>query len=214
MENEVINGEQLSQNEGSPFGKFNSAHDLKNAYDNLEKEFTRKSQLLSEFQKEAAQTDGNNFKQSVNEDIKSQEEVMDEFKTPYWEKEDFSSEVEQFLLENPLAKEHAKEISEMVLKDKAIMQSKRPLYMAWAKWLQQNYKTPEQLLEDQTFLDKVGSNEKVRRAVIKNYLAEINNKEKTPPLFAVSDGSGSFAPKQKPLKSLDDVRELAKKIFS
>ncbi|MCL2540365.1 MAG: hypothetical protein FWE53_02915 [Firmicutes bacterium] len=37
---------------GSQYGKFNSANELKAAYDNLEKEFTRKSQLLAELNKQ------------------------------------------------------------------------------------------------------------------------------------------------------------------
>lgn len=214
MSEENLTGEQPQNLEGSPYGKFNSVEDLKSAYDSLEKEFTRKSQLLKNFEKQAENFDGNNFENSTNEDIMSQDKIqVENGETPYWERDDWNSQVEDFLNENPLAKSHAKEISKMVIEDKSLLSSKRPLYSAWAKWLEANYKTPEQLLDNQEFLSQIQKNEKVRRAIIKDYLAEINGRETTPPLFASSDGAGESRKNSSP-QTLDEVKELAKKIFS
>ncbi len=216
MQNKVIDGEQPKVENGSPFGKFESAEKLKTAYENLEREFTRKSQLLSVFQKdqEELKEEGNNCNDSESKDAGCQKEIMsDDVTTPFWEKIGWDEEVQKFLKDNPLAKSHAKEISKLVLEDKELLSSERPLYAAWAKWLENNYKTPEQLLSDENFLASVQANEKVRRGVIKNYLTEINSRETTPPLFASSDGAGLSDNRKSP-KSFDEVRELVKKIFS
>jgi len=274
--NENITGEQPDNNivKGSSLGKFANAGTLKQAYDNLEKEFTRKSQLLSDFQKQAETSvgdaevlkantnsndkanqtlftnqismdnqdeklksisntndtneanflqmkDKNNLSQNMrgNSVLQNTQEISQHSKVksedaPYWEREDWNKQVQDFLIENPLAKQYAKEISKMVMEDKALLKSSRPLYSAWAKWLQNNYKTPEQLLDDEKFLSQVQKNDKVKRGIIKDYLAEISNRQITPPLFANSDGGGVANGKKQSPQTLDEVREMAKKIFS
>lgn len=209
-----------SKEAGSPFGKFSDAQTLKQAYDNLEKEFTRKSQLLSNFQKQA--NDDNQFSEiqesTDTKDIRTDKipelQVKEVDSAQYWEREDWSKQVQDFLEENPTAKQYAKEISKMIIEDKALLKSNRPLYTAWAKWLQNNYKTPEQLLKDEQFLIQVQNNDKVRRGIIKDYLTGINNRQSTPPLFAVSDGGGVGSGKKQTPQTLDEVREVVKKIFS
>ena len=330
MEEKNIGEQPLK--EGSSFGKFANVETLRQAYDNLEKEFTRKSQLLSDFQKQAEQikdadvlklskkpvdkieplgkekseTDKKDFQTKIKEKFESDnrnyqvennksndgkhqtenqkdfQNISGSYKTdnknlfddgknnqaennkadeeshkiykgenhqadeesrkvdnekdfqnnnesykkennnlsdkvsgevPYWEKEDWSQQVKDFLNENPLAKQYAKEISKMVMEDKALLGSSRPLYSAWAKWLQNNYKMPEQLLNDEQFLMQIQKNEKVRRGVIKDYLAGFSDRQNTPPLFANSDGGVISGKKQSP-QNLDEARELARKIFS
>ena len=58
IEQPVLETEQIQNNfdsenqDGSIYGKFKDAKSLLDAYNNLEAEFTRKSQKLAEFQKE------------------------------------------------------------------------------------------------------------------------------------------------------------------
>ena len=159
MENENVGeqpvleseGMQDGQEKGSPFGKFANAQELKTAYENLEKEFTRKSQLLSSFQKEASSFQNENATTFVEEqhEPKTVEETLDVVtdetfdlveNVPYWEREDWSRQVQDFLEQNPLAKNYAEQISQTVLEDKEILNSKNPLQRAWAKWLEKNFR--------------------------------------------------------------------------
>ena len=213
---EKIEGEQPQSFDGSPYGKFEDVESLRNAYENLEKEFTRKSQLLSDFQKKANETSLDSQKEeekSLTEVENLSEENKIDNSLPFWQREDWNQQVANFLKDNPLAKNHAKELSKMILEDKALVQNERPLYVAWAKWLEANYKTPEQLLEDENFLKQVQKNDKVVNAVIKDYLLKLNNRENTPPIFASSDFGVSTKVTNRP-KTLEEVKEMARKIFN
>ncbi len=214
---EKIEGEQPQNLNGSPYGKFENVESLRNAYENLEREFTRKSQLLSDFQKQADLSSLENKKEEEKsltqvENLNTEENNIDN-SVPFWKREDWNQQVENFLKDNPLAKSHAKELSRMILEDKALIQNERPLYVAWAKWLEANYKSPEQLLEDENFLKQVQKNDKVVNAVIKDYLLTLNNRESTPPIFASSDFGISTKVTNKP-KTLEEVKEMARKIFN
>ncbi len=242
MENENIGEQPVSQNEkvcenenmaqqnltqeGSPYGKFVNLQELKSAYENLEKEFTRKSQLLKEFQKNSQSTtfpNSTTTNQNENEGLETSEDTLNavEEKTatnqvemPCWEKDDWNQQVQDFLTQNPLAKNFASQISQIVLEDKEILHGKNPLQSAWTKFLEQSFKTPEQLLDDSNFFEKVKQNQEVKRAIIKDYVAELNNKPKAPPIFANSSPSGPTQSEKDFPKTLEEAKEWAKKIFS
>ena len=148
--------------EGSPFGKFKDAESLKNAYENLEKEFTRKSQLLSSLQKQNEQ----------------ETSAMS-----FFEKNNWNEYVAEFLKENPRAKEYARELSNIVLQDKDIENSNNPLQKAWLKFLENELENNKNYLDNEKNFNKVLTNTKVRDAVIKDYLKHINNRDDTPLYF-------------------------------
>ncbi len=217
--------ENEKEENGSPFGKFESLESLRSGYENLEKEFTRKSQLLKEFQQKSqeALNNGSTKEENLAQKLTTAEDTLNEVadekiddlgEKPYWEREDWNSQVQDFLQQNPLAKNYAKQISQTVLEDEEILHSKNPLGMAWAKWLETNFKTPEQLLDDPTFLEKVRQNENIKRMVIKDYVNELNNKPKAPPLFADAGTSGPSENFKDFPKTLEQAKEWAKKIFS
>ncbi len=118
-------GEQPSnENEiGSLNGKFQNEQELLKAYQNLEKEFTKKSQELSSLKKQ--------------NDAKSSEQ------NELFCGESWAGDVEKFLTENPKAKKHAVEISNILIEDKELKKSKNPLQSAWQAWLAKNYMDQE-----------------------------------------------------------------------
>lgn len=218
---EVISGEQPAVPEtdsGSPFGKFQDTEALRQAYQNLEREFTRKSQLLSNFQKQA----GEEKKESVESEkpclvqgeVSSSTPAEVSQDAPFWERADWNEEVQEFLHSNPAAREHAREISKIVLEDKSVSSSKRPLYSAWAKFLQESFKTPEQLLGDEKFLQNVTQNEKVRRAIIKDYLSGLNERDTSLKMMSSRDGGGTASGKNQSPKNLREASEMVKKILN
>ena len=59
----------LNETFGSPYGKFKDAKSLLEAYNNLQKEFTRKSQALSKVLKDGAGVDANGIKSKTNDSL-------------------------------------------------------------------------------------------------------------------------------------------------
>lgn len=186
-------GEQPSP-DGSPLGKFKDVESLKNAYENLEKEFTRKSQLLSSLQK--------------------QEEMQGSSTNNLFDKKEWKGYVENFLQENPRAKEYAKELSSLILQDKVIAESKNPLHNAWLKFLEQQLVNNQNYLESETNFNQVLKNNKVRDAVIKDYLKQVNSTKPNVPTFINSNNGVNFENQIKSVTTLEEAKELAKKIFS
>ena len=199
---QIINEEQ-PKNSGSSYLKFNSLDDLKNAYQNLEKEFTKKSQLLKKLENEKLDNDAKLNIQTENLETEK----------PYWESEDWNKKIVSFFEDNPLAKNYLKQISQMVVEDKELQKSDAPLEKAWLKWLENNFKTPEQLLADEEFLKQIKSNEQLKKEIISDYLSQIKNNDFTPPIYLKSGTSGVIKNSLK-AKSLEEVKELARKIFS
>ena len=83
-------------NEGS-LGKFKDAESLLSAYNSLQAEFTRKSQRLSELEKQAAEQND-----AVQQACKTAN-------TPLYERENWSEIVADFLSSNEDAKPYSKE---------------------------------------------------------------------------------------------------------
>lgn len=192
--------------EGSLLKKFKDVKSLENAYENLEKEFTRKSQLLSQMQK-------NELNNEQKCDISCEkEEKTDEF-SPIWEKDEWNKSVSDFLDKNPNASKYATEICDIILKDKDVQSSSQPLLSAYTKFLESNFKTKDEIFLDENSLQEITKNQKVRDAVIKDYLHSIKNRNYVPPVFLNKDGGGIAESAIEPPKTLEEAKELVKKIL-
>lgn len=199
---EDINGATTSP-KGSPFGKFGSADELLKAYDSLQSEFTRKCQKLSEIQKTA------------DKDLK-ETSVEDETVniSPAFEKEDWRSKVAAFLTENDRAKGFSRDISDEILKDPELQKNSNMLDIAWARVLAKNYKSPDQIAGDSSFMENyVFSNENIKKQIISSYISEVT-KQKTPPVIGSGiKGGASLLTKTNRPASLNDAKVLAEKLF-
>jgi hypothetical protein len=200
---EDIDGATTSP-KGSLFGKFESADELLKAYDNLQAEFTRKCQKLSEIQK-----------QTVDKDLK-ETSVEDETGniSPAFEKEDWRSKVAVFLTENDRAKGFSRDISDEILKDPGLQKNPNMLDIAWARVLAKNYKSPDQIAGDSSFMENyVFSNENIKKQIISSYISEVT-KQKTPPVIGSGiKGGASLLTKTNRPASLNDAKVLAEKLF-
>lgn len=157
-------------------GKFKNPQELLKAYGELEKEFTRKSQKLRELE---------NGKQPLKTD------------------EEWKSAVDKFFNEIPSAKAFAKDIANEILKNPELKEDANCLNVALLRVLTDKFRTPEQLMDDGQFLnDYVFSSEKVRDAVIANYLDGV--RRGVPPYTLHSDGMQCVAPKVKP-KTIEEA---------
>lgn len=205
MEEKIItNGEQLELNaqgaaaqidEGvevkpsSPFGKFKNANDLLDAYNNLQSEFTRKCQRLSELESSA-----------------SDKEVSPQYTSDSWQ-----MQIDGFLEAHPDAKQYAKEIADVLYSDKTLASNPSSLELAYSRILSQKYKSPEELVEDGDFLDKyIYSNSKVTKKILDDYL---QNYSKTPHLISSNVGASVNLTPNAKARNLAEARKLAEQLF-
>ncbi len=187
--------EIASASEGSPLGKFKDANSLLNAYNNLQSEFTKKCQKLSELEKLG-------MRDNASEDVSE---------TPCYLKEDWHSTLAEFLNTHKSAKVFVNEIAEEISKDKVLACGKNPLNIAYAKVLDKHYKTNEELFKDDKFLNEyLKNNPQIVNDIVKKYLAEL---PKTPRVMAETRGCATtLTPAVQP-KDLNEAMSMAQLLF-
>lgn len=152
------------------YGKFKNPQELLKAYNELEKEFTRRSQKLKEYE-------------SSSQAYKSEAE--------------WKVAVDKFFKRTPSAKAYAREIAKVIVNEPELRQDRACLDIAFNKVLLDSYRSPAELMEDGQFLDKyVYGSEKIRNKVIADYLSSIA--EGKPPRTIGSDGMQCVAPSLRP----------------
>lgn len=170
--------------------KFKSVEALKTAYENLEKEFTKKCQKLNELISE-------NNKQEL----------------PQYKREDWLVKVSNFIADNKHAKDYTKQIADVLLGDENLAKKEDALTLAYSKVLNENLKTKEELAEDEEFLNQfVYNNEKIKNKIIDNYLQDINNNQTIPLITSVRGTTSVSSPKFMP-KSLKEAGRYAEQIL-
>ena len=195
-------GGQTQDENGSQLGKFNSPESLLEAYNNLQREFTKKCQKLSELEKQHADN-----AQKETSLIEETENIA-----PAFENKEWRSNVADFLRKNEHARGFAREISEEILNDPALQKSNNMLEIAWSRVLSKNYKTPEQIATDSSFLQNfVLGNEEVKKQVFSSYM---NDVQSAPNLIGsgMRGGKSALSVSSKPI-NLDDAGTLALKFF-
>ncbi len=186
---QILNGSQ---------SKFKDVKSLEQAYLNLQSEFTRKCQRLSELEKSS----GDNLLESKNL----------ENNKPFYETESWQESVNNFLKQNPNANEFASEIVNEILKDKDLANNPNSLSIAYNKILASKYIPKQNLLEDEDFINNyILTNEKINEKIISNYIKKLNNN--TPKVIASSHlSSVGLTPNKKPT-TLEEARVLANNMF-
>jgi len=152
--------DNLSLQEGSNFGKFKDATSLLNAYNNLEKEFTKKSQKLSELTKQNLE----------NEQPISTPDCLLAFQETNWQ-----TKVSQFFKDNPEAKNYAKDISTILIADKNLFKNENCLNYAYALAELKNKVKPADLLKDPNFVNDILNNETIKNKIISEYLNSVSS---------------------------------------
>ena len=186
---QILNGSQ---------SKFKDVKSLEQAYLNLQSEFTRKCQRLSELEKSS----GDNLLESKNL----------ENNKPFYETESWQESGNNFLKQNPNANEFASEIVNEILKDKDLANNPNSLSIAYNKILASKYIPKQNLLEDEDFINNyILTNEKINEKIISNYIKKLNNN--IPKVIASSHlSSVGLTPNKKPT-TLEEARVLANNMF-
>lgn len=186
-------GVEIEIEKGSKIGKFKDAEALLSAYNNLQSDYTKKCQALSQLQKDC-------------EDkglTKSPEQVQEE-----WE-----AKVKSFFETNEKARKYEKDLAKIIIEDKAIATSDNPLDKAWDKFLKDNFVFKEELVKDENFLQEyILSNKEIKNKIIRDYFSQLNS-DINPTLISTQRGSKTFlTPLSRP-KSLKEAGKLVEDMF-
>lgn len=192
---------------GSPFGKFKDATSLLSAYNNLQAEFTRKSQKLKELEKLNSPS-GENVALPQESVPSENGEIAPRYKSADWKKQ-----VTDFLAQNPEAKEEAKAISKILLENRDIACSKDCLSLAYKLAIANKYVKPALLANDEEFLGKyIVNNSRAKELIIDEYIKSLKARPTAP--ATISGQAQSLSPtKPHKITSLDEAKTTIEKMF-
>jgi len=206
---QIIEGERSTVQEvqeGSNFGKFKDATSLLNAYNNLEKEFTRKSQKLSELLKNNEKR-VNAFETNQSLENKTTEDIS------MFKQKDWKNNVLKFFDKNPNAKNYAKEIASTIINDKELAKNKNCLEYAYALASLKSRVEPADLLNDPKHIEDILSNQNIKEKIITKYLQDIkNNKSNLKFISGEATNISPTRPIDKP-KNLKEASTILKRLL-
>lgn len=181
---------------GSPLGKFKNSEKLLDAYNELQSEFTRKCQRLSEAEKKL---------QDINlENASTKDGQENEFA---WKKN-----IGEFLQSHKNASELMEEITNEIISDESLKDSEDGLEKAYNRVIERKYVPYSELVDNDEFLNKyIYSNEKIKNNIIKEYVSTLQNNRS--PLTVSNSGFNRSASTGSKFKSLEDARAYVESMF-
>lgn len=184
-EDESVASDIGSQNNGSAgeYGKFKSPEALLDAYNNLEKEFTRKCQRLSELEKD--KTEENEIS------------LEDKFS--------------QFLSENADAIGYSEEIKKIAQSDEKIKSLQDPFMAAWCKVLCEDV-LHRASAGDYCLNKYVLSSEEIQHKIVEDYLGKLRE-QKNPVVISSSSGERVSSAEIEHPSTLEEAKQLVDKMF-
>lgn len=175
---------QVTDNGSINLGKFKDAESLLKAYNSLQTEFTKKSQRLSE---------------------------LENSKTEFAREEKINNAIKEVEQSHNIIQKFSTEIKES-LKDRDEQDYKQVVQEELLKHLEKNYKTMDDYITDEHFLNNyVYNNQAIRENIIRDYLTNLTN---TPKVKVMSNISSSIptSPPNTPA-TIKEAGKLAKNII-
>ncbi len=213
--NEQIENENVEKDvSGSTFGKFNDATSLLCAYNNLEKEFTRKSQKLAELSKQLEEQKTQNVQNEVEKQVQNNpnSSVNTNFDMkPQYQNISWHNSVSQFFSRHPDAKEFSKSIADLLISDKQLATSKDCLEYAYH--IAKSRETKPANLNDPNYIASLAENENIKNKVINDYLAKLKDSKSNLRLISGEASAVSVTPTQSRPKNLKDASIMLKRLL-
>lgn len=194
MENELI--EQLEaepeeiknqpeNSNSSIYGKFKDAQTLLEAYNSLQAEFTRKSQKLSEIQKELNDNALFSKSDSIDEILKD------------------STDLEKY----------KKEVTEILDNDKDLSNLPNRNHVAF-KIIKEAERRTANTLNNQDYIDKyIENNEILKQKILSKYLSSLNETSSAPKVISGNSSNIYFSPSLNMPKTLKDAGDILTKML-
>ena len=194
---DVENG--ITSTEGSPLGKFKSAETLLDAYNELQGEFTRKCQKLSEVEKK--------LQESELKCVPEQQEAKLSENEFAWQ-----SKISEFLQSHEKASDFVEEITNEIISDEDLKNQEDGLEKAYSRVLEKKYSKTEELVEDEEFLEKfIFSNEKIKNKIIKEYVNSLQFFQS--PININNSGVTRGVASSNNVSSLEDAKRVVENMF-
>lgn len=204
--------------------KFATADELEKAYDNLQREFTKKCQQNSELSralKQTAQavqkcgrTDGEPRMSQTEgrEKETSTETECDCAKTPVYDSPEWENKVSEFFREYPAAQRYTDKIAKALASDADLAKRGDCLERAYFAVLRQADRPYEEIAGDESFLEKyVYGNQKVKDRIIEEFLRK--NTEVVAPRVIAASGRTNVTPPSRP-KSIREAGGIVKNMLA
>lgn len=189
---------EVGLSSGSPIGKFKNSEKLLDAYNELQSEFTRKCQKLSETEKKL---------QEVESESNSRVPSPDASTEFAWNKN-----IKEFLQSHKFANTFAEEITNELIKDEALRMAEDGLEKAYLRVLDKNFVSKDELANDQNFLENhIFNNEEIKQRIIKEYVSSLQKAQS--PLVISSSGYDRGVASGKNISTLEDARKYVENMF-
>ena len=184
--------------EGSPLGKFKDANKLLDAYNELQSEFTRKCQRLSDAEKklqEISSVQNAGVENAANEN---------EFA---WNKN-----IKEFLQSHKNAGAFVEEITKELIDNSDLRGDEKGLELAYSKVLEKNFVPHQELAKDQEFLEKfILNNDEIKEKIIKEYVSSLQGTQS--PLILGNTGFNRGVAQKTQVSSLEEAKKYVENMF-
>lgn len=190
QESETLKGEKDLHSEadnGETVGKFKDVNALLEAYENLEKEFTKKCQRLSELEKDKTQEE-NKFNLEIDTKLKA------------------------FLSDNGEATSYSEMLKEKVLNDDSLKKMDDPFSYVWAEIVFDRLKGSNNS-DENILTDYIMNNEKIKNMVIENYVNQLTGNKSPIKISSSGKRVATSVVTQKP-ETLSDAKKVLYDLLS
>lgn len=205
-------GNDSTTSNSSTYGKFKDATSLLNAYESLEKEFTKKSQKLAELLKANQFSEKPTIQESVentNQSIFKQNLSGELYKQSNWQ-----TNVNAFFTDVPDAKNYSSEIAKIIMSDSELAKSKDCLKYAYLKAINADKDVkPAYSLDNPKYFDEIINNPKVKNKIIKDYLMSIKSNQSNLKFISGEPNNISPTPPPDKPKNLKEASNILKKLL-
>ena len=190
-------GDGTEMQDGSPLGKFKNSEKLLDAYNELQSEFTRKCQRLSDAEKKLQEIALENSASKV-------QEQPNEFA--------WSTNIREFLQSHKNASSLVDEITEEIINDELLRSSIDGLEKAYARVIEKKYVPHSELAKDQDFLKKyIYSDDQIKNKIIKEYVNSLQNTKS--PISISNEGYSRGVASGNKIESLEEARKYVENMF-
>jgi len=193
-------------------GKFKNAKALLDAYNNLQAEFTKKSQQLSKLKQDKIAENQNNEEMQKDDNLSKNDKNLQENIEKIDENDKLEENIDEdlslFLQKNCEAESFSDEIKSQYL-DK----NQNPFERAWASVIMSHLKTNDDKANDPIINQYILSDEKVKNKIIENYLNELSS-SRPPIMMSSQSGERLSEVKMDSPTTLEEAKIMVGKMFS
>jgi hypothetical protein len=183
---------------GSPLGKFKDSAKLLDAYNELQSEFTRKCQKLSDVEKKLQEV------LDENGSRENEANTKDEFA--------WKNKINEFLQSHNKASGLMEEIANEMAENKDGDVGVDELEKAYAKVIERKYIPESELAMNEEFLNKyIYSNDQIKNKIINEYVSTLQNNKN--PITITNDGFSRGVATSNKFGSLEEARRYVENMF-